>query len=304
MTETATSPSITPDQLTKLNIELKESGLEGRDEALAWISGVLGVDIASRKDLTRAEASRLIDMLSDGQARIATIDDLDQPPVQEAVRRVMTDIGHIGVGKGGVNQQQGYRFRGIDQFVDSLSPILSRHGVILLPNAGEPVITQHPTNKGGVQFMCVVRVEWIIVGPRGDKLHAATIGQALDSSDKAANKSMSAAFKYALGQVFAIPNIGWAEQDSDSPEVVEDDVTDLIDRISELAVAEGMDLEQFTRKFRKDNGDKTVQQLSQAPRALLQGYINSIERFRAKQAAKAQSATTRTDGASGTETSQ
>lgn len=291
MTETATTPGITPDQLTKLNIELKEAGLDDRNEALAWISGVLGVDIASRKDLTRTEASRLIDMLADGQARRddAALIDLDLPSVQEAVRRVMTDIGHVGVGKGGYNKQQDYSFRGIDDFVQALSPILSRHGVILLPNAGEPTITQHPTARGGIQFMCIVRVEWTIVGPRGDTLIAATIGQALDSSDKAANKSMSAAFKYALGQVFAIPNIGWAEQDSDSPQVpAQEDTTDLIDRISELAITEGMDLEQFTAKFRKDNGNKSVEDLRRAPRDLLQGYINRIERFREKKAAEAQ----------------
>ena len=283
MTETAT---LTPDQLTKLNIMLKEAGLDDRNDALAWISGVLGVDIASRKDLTRSEASRLIDMLADGQVRRedAVLNDLDLPTVQEAVRRVMTDIGHVGVGKGGYNQQQNYRFRGIDDFVQALSPILSRHGVILLPVAGEPTITQHPTSKGGTQFMCVVRVEWTIVGPRGDTLAAATIGQALDTSDKASNKAMSAAFKYALGQVFSIPNIGWAEQDFESPQVVEDDVSDLIDRISELAIAEGMDLEQFTAKFRRDNGNKSVEDMRRAPRDLLQGYINRIERFRAKAA--------------------
>lgn len=141
------------------------------------------------------------------------------PVVWEAVRRVMADIGKVGVGKTGHNVQQGYNFRGIDAFVDALNPVLAQHGVVLLPNAGEPRITEHPTSKGGTQFMCVLRVEWTIVGPAGDTLSAVTVGQALDSSDKAANKAMSAAYKYALSQVFCVPNIGWAEQDTENPTV-------------------------------------------------------------------------------------
>lgn len=290
-TETATpdTPLITDKQMTKLNILLKENDLSDRDEALAWISGVIGIDITSRKDLSMTEASELIDRLADGQVRKREQTPPDHPPVQEAVRRVMTDIGHIGVGKEGVNEQQRYRFRGIDQFVDSLSPILSRHGVILLPNAESPVITEHSTSAGKAQFMCVLTVHWTIVGPRGDTLEATTIGQALDTSDKSANKAMSASFKYLLAQVFAVPNIGWSEQDVDSPEAApqHENVDDLIDRISTIAIAEGKTFEELTQKFRHDNGDRTVEELKRAPRALLNAYVSRLEQFRAQKAAQA-----------------
>ena len=36
MTDTAENPSITPPQLTKLNILLTEADLADRDDALAW----------------------------------------------------------------------------------------------------------------------------------------------------------------------------------------------------------------------------------------------------------------------------
>lgn len=52
---------ITGPQLTKLNIILQEQGLTERDDKLAYLSSYLERPIASSKDLTKAEAHRLID---------------------------------------------------------------------------------------------------------------------------------------------------------------------------------------------------------------------------------------------------
>jgi hypothetical protein len=52
---------ITSAQLTKLNIVLQEQGLTERDDKLAYLSNYLARPIASSKDLTKAEAHRLID---------------------------------------------------------------------------------------------------------------------------------------------------------------------------------------------------------------------------------------------------
>jgi hypothetical protein len=52
---------ITTAQLTKLNIILQEQGLTERDDKLAYLSSYLERPIASSKDLTKAEAHRLID---------------------------------------------------------------------------------------------------------------------------------------------------------------------------------------------------------------------------------------------------
>jgi hypothetical protein len=302
MTDPAENPSITDAQLTKLNVLLGEAGLGDRADALAWISGVLGIGIESRKDLTKDEASRLIDMLADGGVRRQEIRPLgnDAAPVQEAVRRVMYDIGQIGVGKGGTNTQQNYRFRGVDQFVDSLSPILARHGVILLPNAEDPVVTEHPTARGGTQFMVIMGVNWEIVGPRGDVLHARTIGQAMDASDKASNKAMSAAFKYALAQVFAIPNAGWTEGDADNPTVdtapgfnrnsqprpeprqnasLGPTHEEIMARLGEFARNQSMSIEQFTERFRGRHNNITVDQMREMPREMLLAFLRQVEDY-------------------------
>lgn len=52
---------ITTAQLTKLNIVLQEQGLTERDDKLTYLSNYLERPIASSKDLTKAEAHRLID---------------------------------------------------------------------------------------------------------------------------------------------------------------------------------------------------------------------------------------------------
>ena len=47
-------------------------------------------------------------------------------------------------------------------------------------------------------------------------------GEAMDSSDKATNKAMSAAYKYACIQTFSIPVTGEPDADADSPQVPAD----------------------------------------------------------------------------------
>lgn len=56
-------PPVTKAQLTRLAILLKGAGLHDRGEGLAYLSGVVGRDVASSKDLTVAEASAVMDSL-------------------------------------------------------------------------------------------------------------------------------------------------------------------------------------------------------------------------------------------------
>jgi len=287
---------ITDPQMKKLNVLLDEAGLHDRTEALRWISGVLGIDLTTRKDLTTHEASNLIDLLADGRERNVHREDDTKPSVQQALVRVMRDIGKVGVGKGDFNAQQKYYFRGIDAFVQALSPILAKHGVICTPRVRDHLHEVHPTASGGRQIMVFLTVEWRLYGPRGDYIEAVTVGQAFDSGDKAANKAMSAAFKYLLGQVFAVPNIGWSEQDADSPTVGDtyaqtqqsppspqrdDGHAALVQRIRDLAKDQGLDVAAFTAKFREQNGNLTVDQLLAAPQDLLYGFVRRVEAYQA-----------------------
>ncbi len=61
-------------------------------------------------------------------------------------------------------------------------------------------------------YWVTVRVEFDFVAVKDGSLHTVVMyGEAMDSGDKATNKAMSAAFKYACLEVFCIPTEGLIE---------------------------------------------------------------------------------------------
>lgn len=60
---TPQAPGITAPQQKKLHALLNETGRGDRDVALVWISGVIGRELTTTKDLTRREAGTVIDTL-------------------------------------------------------------------------------------------------------------------------------------------------------------------------------------------------------------------------------------------------
>lgn len=124
--------------------------------------------------------------------------------IHEALAAVMADIK--AVGKTGHNEQQGFNFRGIDGVLNAVGPVLRKHGVIVVPEVqhvqrSEVTVGHKQTRMGHV--MVTVRYRWH--GPEGDHIDAVTIGEAMDSGDKAASKAMSVAFRTAMLQTLALP---------------------------------------------------------------------------------------------------
>lgn len=142
------------------------------------------------------------------------------PAVYGAIAAVMEDVGREGIAKTRKNQQQGYNFRGIDDVLNALAPILARHHLIIVPRVLSREKTERDTQKGGVLFYVVVHVEFeIICSVDGSRITASTYGEAMDSADKATNKAMSAAYKYMAMQTFCIPTEGDNDADATTHEV-------------------------------------------------------------------------------------
>lgn len=59
----ATVEMVTSAQLKKIGAAMRDAGISDRAEALAYVSNVIGRDVASRNELTRDEAHRLIEAL-------------------------------------------------------------------------------------------------------------------------------------------------------------------------------------------------------------------------------------------------
>ncbi len=141
--------------------------------------------------------------------------------VYEAIAAVTTEMSKEGISKGRRNQQQGYQFRGIDDVYNALSPMLAAHKLCILPRIISRDLVERQTAKGGALFYVTVEAEFDFVSAEdGSKHTVRTFGEAMDSADKATNKAMSAAYKYAAMQTFCIPTEGDNDADATTHDVV------------------------------------------------------------------------------------
>jgi len=140
--------------------------------------------------------------------------------VYKAINAVQSEMAAHGISKERKNQQQGYSFRGIDDVYNALSPMLARHGLCILPRMIARQCVERQSAKGGVLFYVTVEAEFDFISSSDGSRHTIkTFGEAMDSGDKATNKAMSAAYKYAAFQTFAIPTEADNDADAHTHEV-------------------------------------------------------------------------------------
>lgn len=137
-----------------------------------------------------------------------------------AINKVQLALSKQGITKANRNQQQGYNFRGIDDVFNALSPLLAEHGLCILPRVISRTCDERINAKGTVLLYVTVEVEFDFISAEdGSKHTVKTFGEAMDSGDKATNKAMSAAYKYAALQAFAIPTEGDNDADAHTHQV-------------------------------------------------------------------------------------
>lgn len=122
------------------------------------------------------------------------------------------------------NTAQGFKFRGIDQFVNALYPALTKHGVFMTPfcthQSHEIKDVVRANGKAAVDKHVTIAMAYNFYAEDGSFVTVGPIpAEGLDSGDKATNKALSAALKYALIQTFSVPTEDMAEADLDSPEI-------------------------------------------------------------------------------------
>lgn len=131
--------------------------------------------------------------------------------VYQAIAAVSAQLAKDGIGKSRENKTQGFKFRGIDETLNALAPVLSANGLVVLPRMMTRQITERESRNGGVLFSVVVEAEFDFVSAEDGTTHTVrTFGEAMDSGDKATNKAMSIAYKYAAFLAFCIPVEGMA----------------------------------------------------------------------------------------------
>ena len=197
--------------------------------------------------------------------------------VYKAINKVQAALAKEGISKDRKNSQQGYSFRGIDDVFNALSPLLAEHGLCILPRMLSRTCEERTTAKGGILFYVTVEAEFdFVAASDGSKHTVKTYGEAMDSGDKATNKAMSAAYKYAAFQAFAIPTEGDNDADSHTHEVAESKISELQAlEIEALASEVGADMSKMLEYFK-------LESLYDMPASMYKKAIAGLEKKRGK----------------------
>lgn len=140
--------------------------------------------------------------------------------ILKAINKVQAELAREGIGKTRKNQAQGYSFRGIDDMYNVLSPLLAGQGIVVLPSYSDRQVVERENKNGTALFYTTIRGDFTFRSSEdGSEVKVATYGEAMDSGDKATNKAMSAALKYAFMQTFTIPTEGDNDSENQTHEV-------------------------------------------------------------------------------------
>ncbi|WP_414149857.1 ERF family protein [Enterobacter sp. BNK-18] len=132
---------------------------------------------------------------------------MTEKKVYAAISGVASALAEKGISK---ERKQGsqvnYAFRGIDDIYNALAPELVKNKLLILPRYTERTSVERTSKNGGALFYITVRGDFDFVSTEDGSIHTVTTyGEAMDSGDKATNKAMSIAYKYAAFQAFCIP---------------------------------------------------------------------------------------------------
>lgn len=178
--------------------------------------------------------------------------------VYKAISAVSAELAQRGISKDGRNQAQGFNFRGIDAVFNALAPILAKHHLCILPRCIDRVCVERTNAKGTALFYVTVKAEFDLVGSDGSKHTISTYGEAMDSGDKATNKAMSAAYKYAAFQAFCIPTEETAtDADAESHEVRSVDLMPMIAAMDDADSAESLKAA-FAAAWKASSGNASI----------------------------------------------
>lgn len=134
--------------------------------------------------------------------------------IYQAITGAMADVEPIA--KGRVNKEQRFNFRGIDEIMNELQPVLKKHGLFVVPKVVDVIRQEKPTKSGGVLLYSIVTMEYTMYSQDGSSITGSTVGEGMDSGDKASNKAMAVALKYFLLQTFCIPTEDAKDPDAET----------------------------------------------------------------------------------------
>ena len=135
--------------------------------------------------------------------------------IYQSITKILEEVPAIGKNK--KNTTQGFMFRGIDDVMNTFQPLLAKHKVFMVPQILEQTREERQTSKGGTLIYSICKIKYIFYAEDGSSIEAIVVGEGMDSGDKATNKAMAIAMKYAMFQVFCIPTEEMRDPDGETP---------------------------------------------------------------------------------------
>ena len=135
--------------------------------------------------------------------------------------KVMRDVGVIG--KSQVNRERNYRFRSIDDTLNTVQPVLVKYGISVSIRCFDHHLDgRRETVRSGrarTVYRASLMLELAFWAPDGTCRSMTAAGEGQDEAgDKATNKAMSAAMKYAILFGLMVPVGKGDVEESDLPE--------------------------------------------------------------------------------------
>jgi ERF superfamily len=127
--------------------------------------------------------------------------------IHTALIGAMRDICKLGIGKtkradAGVAK---YNYRGIDDAMNEMSPILVNNGITVTPRYSDLVIQEREKDGGKFSRFVTIKGAFTFGAADGSSVTAEAYGEAMDSGDKATIKAQSVAYRTVLFQQFIVP---------------------------------------------------------------------------------------------------
>ncbi len=142
------------------------------------------------------------------------------PNVYAAINAISGELAQRGIAKSHTNAVDEYHYRSIDDLLDRLAPLLAKHRLCVLPRVIERQITERSDEMQRPVLNVAVRVAFTLTSVDDGSSHVVeTYSEALDPSDKATAKAITAAYKSAMVQTFCIPFAGSDDADRSSPKI-------------------------------------------------------------------------------------
>lgn len=138
--------------------------------------------------------------------------------IYETIPKIMESIGAVTKDKKNTSGQP-FNYRGIDDVMNALNPAMTKFKLFVVPEVLEQLREERTSKNGTALIYSVCKIKYTFYAEDGSNVSATVIGEAFDSGDKATNKAMSIAFKYACFQVFCIPTEEMKDPDSETHEL-------------------------------------------------------------------------------------